>query len=177
LGENNPAGAIFALRELVKEKPDSIDGWELLLTAQHQKHDIEGEKETLAAIIRLRCASGDLEGAWQSYTEYKNLGGAKLPRGVWLEICRHLEHELRWDVAAEEYENLAHANAGERAGVTALVSAGRIYAEHLFKPEHAEQLLKEAAASPAPHSDLDRSIQEGLRLCTAALYKPGAYGR
>src|SRR5580658_2212552 len=61
LGENNPAGAIFALRELLKEKPDSLDGWELLLTAQHQKHDVEGEKETLAAIIRLRCASGDLE--------------------------------------------------------------------------------------------------------------------
>jgi membrane associated rhomboid family serine protease len=177
LGENNPAGAIFALRELVKEKPDSVDGWELLLTAQHQKHDREGEKETLAAIVRLRCASGDLEGAWQSYVEYKNLGGAKLPRGVWLEICRHLEHELRWDVAAEEYENLAHANAGERAGVSALVSAGRIYAENLFKPEHAEKLLKEAAASRAPHSDLDRSIQEGLKLCAAAVSKPGAYGR
>jgi membrane associated rhomboid family serine protease len=177
LGENNPAGAIFALRELVKEKPDSVDGWELLLTAQHQKQDIEGEKETLAAIIRLRCASGDLEGAWQSYVEYKNLGGAKLPRGVWLEICRHLEHELRWDLAAEEYENLGYANAGERAGVSALVSAGRIYSEHLFKPELAEKLLREAAASPAPHSDLDRSIQEGLKLCAAAAYKPGAYGR
>jgi membrane associated rhomboid family serine protease len=177
LGENNPAGAIFALRELVNEKPDSLDAWDLLLKAQSRKQDFEGQKETLAVLCRLRVSAGDLEGAWNDYREYKNLGGEKLPRGVWLEISRYLERENRWEVAAEEYENLARANPGERAGVAALVSAGRIYAAHLFKPDHAEKLFKEAAASPAPHSDLDAAIQEGLKQCSAAVAKPGSYGR
>jgi membrane associated rhomboid family serine protease len=177
LGENNPAGAIFALRELVKEKPDSLDAWDLMLAAQTRKQDMEGQKETLAVLCRLRVAEGDLEGAWNNYTEYKNLGGEKLPRGVWLEICRYLEREHRWEPAAEEYENLAKANPGERAGVSALVSAARIYATQLFKAGHAEELYKEAAASRAPHSDLDAAIQEGLKQCTPVAYKPGSYSR
>jgi membrane associated rhomboid family serine protease len=177
LGEKNPAGAIFALRELVKEKPDSLDGWELLLTAQSQKQDFQGEKETLGVLCRLRVAAGDLEGAWNNYTEYKNLGGEKLPRGVWLEICRYLERENRWEIAAEEYEHLARSNPGERAGVAALVSAARIYGTRLFKHAHAEELFQEAMASPAPHSDLDSAIQEGLKQCAGAVQKPGSYSR
>ncbi len=175
LGENNPAGAIFALRELVKEKPDSLDGWELLLTAQHQKQDVEGEKGSLATLIRLKVASGDLQNAWNNYVEYKNLGGEKLPRGVWLELCRYLESQESWDVAADEYERLAQANVGERAGVSALVSAARIHLEHSFKPERAEMLFKEATESRAPHSDLEPAIQDGLKKCAATVYKP--YGR
>ena len=176
LGENNPAGAIFALRELVAQKPDSLDAWDLLLTAYGKKQDVEGQKEALATLARLRVASGDLEGAWNDYSQFRNLGGSRLPRGVWLELCRYLEAEKRWDVAAEEYESLAHANPGERAGVAALVSAGRIYATHLFKAERAEALFKEAAASPAPHSDLDAAIQEGLKQCAAAVPQAGSYG-
>jgi tetratricopeptide (TPR) repeat protein len=175
LGENNPAGAIYALRELVKEKPDSLDGWELLLTAQHQKQDIEGEKETLAALIRLKVAAGDAAGAWNNCVEFRNLGGEKLPRGVWLELCRYLEGDKSWDQAVEEYERLAQANAGERAGVLALVAAARINLEHRFKPDRAEALFKEAAESRAPHSDLDETIQDGLKKCAASTYKP--YGR
>ena len=177
LGENNPAGAIFALRELVAHKPDSLDAWDLLLTAYGKKQDAEGQKEALAALVRLRVASGDLEAAWNDYSQFRNLGGARQPRGVWLALCRHLEAEKRWDVAAEEYESLAHANPGERASVAALVSAARIYTEHLFKHQRAEALFQEAAASPAPHSDLDGAIQEGLKQCAAAVAKPGVYGR
>jgi membrane associated rhomboid family serine protease len=177
LGEDNPAGAIFALRELVKEKPESLDAWDLLLKAQTRKQDFEGQKETLAVLCRLRVAGGDLEGAWNDYLEYKNLGGTKLPRGVWLEICRYLESKSLWESAAEEYANLARANPRERAGVTAMVSAGRIYATHLFKFDQAEKLLKEATASSAPHSDLDGAIQEGLKQCAAAAARPGSYSR
>lgn len=177
LAENNPEGAIAALRQLVKEKPDSLDAWDLLLKAQNRKQDFDGQKETVGALCRLRVANGDLEGAWNDYLEYKNLGGTKLPRGVWLALCRHLETEKRWELAAEEYESLAHANPGERAGVAALVSAGRIYATHLFKTDRAEALFREAAASPAPHSDLDAAIQEGLKQCAAAMPQSGAYGR
>lgn len=177
LGENNPAGAVYALSELVKERPESLDAWELLLKAQHRKQDLEGQKETLATLCRMRVAAGDLDGAWSDLSQYKNVGGTKLPRGVWLEICRFLEREQRWDLAATEYDNLAQANAGERAGVTALVSAARIYATHLYRPDRAETLFKAAAASPAPHSDLDAAIQEGLLQCSSAAPKPGSYGR
>ena len=48
---------------------------------------------------------------------------------------------------------------------------------HLFKPDRAEKLLKEAAASPTPHSDLDAAIQEGLKQCATAAATPGSYGR
>jgi membrane associated rhomboid family serine protease len=177
LGEDNPAEAIVALRELVREKPESLDAWDLLLKAQIRKQDFEGQKETHAVLCRLRLADGDPEGAWNDYMEYKNLGGTRLPRGVWLEICRYLETKDRWESAAEEYEKLARANPKERAGVTAMVAAGRIYATHLYRFDRAERLLKEAAASPAPHSDLDAAIQEGLKQCAACAATPGSYSR
>jgi membrane associated rhomboid family serine protease len=175
LAENNPAGAIFALTELIKEKPDSMEAWELLLKARIRKQDAEGQKEALAALCRLRVAAGEIEAAWNDFLDYKNLGGTKLPRGVWLEICRYLEREQRWEAAAIEYESLAEANITERAGVSAQVSAARIYATHLYKFDQAEKLFKAAAASPAPHSDLDAAIQEGLKQCVSVAPKMGNY--
>jgi len=177
LAENNVEGAISALRQQVKEKPDSIDGWDLLLKAQHRKQYMEGQKESLAALCRLHVASGEFATAASEYEWYKNVGGTKLPRGVWLELCRYLEREQRWQLAADEYEKLAEANPTERAGVSALVAAGRICATRLNEPARAEQLLSAAAASPVPHSDLDAVIQENLKLSAAATPQPGAYTR
>lgn len=175
LAEDNPTGAIYALTELVKEKPDSLEAWDLLLKARCRRQDTEGQKEALDTLCRLRVAAGEMEAAWGDYSDYKNLGGTKLPRGVWLELCRYLEREQRWQLAAAEYEGLAEANVGERAGVSALVSAARIYAAQLYKLEHAEKLFKSAAASPAPHSDLDAAIQEGLKQCVSAKAGIGNY--
>jgi membrane associated rhomboid family serine protease len=168
LAENNPAGAIASLRQHLQEKPDSIDGWDLLFKAQERRKDHEGQKETLAMLCRLRVTAGELEAAAADYEMYKNLGGEKLPRGVWLELCRYFEREQRWDLAVEEFEKLAHAFPAERAAASALVSAGQICVAHLASPERAEKCFKEAQLSPVPHNDLDRAIQEGLQKCAPA---------
>jgi membrane associated rhomboid family serine protease len=168
LGENNPTGAIATLHQHLQEKPDSIDGWDLLFKAQERKKDLAGQKETLAMLCRLRVTAGDMEAAAADYEMYKNLGGDKLPRGVWLELCRYFEREQRWELAVDEYEKLAHAFPVERAAASALVSAGQICVAHLASPERAEKCFREAHLSPVPHYDLDPAIQEGLRRCAPA---------
>jgi tetratricopeptide (TPR) repeat protein len=168
LAENNPAGAIATLHQHLQDKPDSIDGWDLLFKAQERTKDLAGQKETLAMLCRLRVTAGDLEAAAADYEKFKNLGGEKLPRGVWLELCRYFEREQRWELAVDEYEKLAHAFPAERAAAIALVSAGQICVNHLASPERAEKCFKEAQKSPAPHSDLDPAIQEGLQTCIPA---------
>ena len=177
LAENNLAGAIACLRQLVQEQPESLDGWDLLFKVQERKRDHEGQKETLAVLCRLRVMAGELEAAAADYEMYKNLGGDKLPRGVWVELCRYLEREQRWELAVGEYEKLAHAFPTERAGVSALVSAGRICVAHLSSPERAERFFKGAEISPVPHSDLDAAIQEGLQKCIPAPVQPVRYSR
>src|SRR5271169_880532 len=177
IAENNLEGATATLRQLVHEKPDLLDGWDLLFKVQERKRDLAGQKETLAVLCRLRVMAGELEAAAADYEMYKNLGGERLPRGVWLEICRYLEREQRWELAAEEYEKLAHAFPSERAGVSALVSAGRIYVTHLASPGRAEKLFKAAEFSPAPHSDLNAAIQEGLQKCIPTPVQPVTYLR
>lgn len=168
LAENNVVGAIACLRQLLQEKPDFVDGWDLLFKAQERKKDYEGQKETLAALCRLHVTAGELEAAARDYDMYKNLGGNKLPRGVWLELCRYFEREQRWELAVEEYEKLARAFPTERATVVALVAAGGICVTNLASPERAEKLFKTAQMSPAPHSDLDAAIQAGLQKCVPA---------
>jgi membrane associated rhomboid family serine protease len=168
LAENNPAGAIACLRQHLQEKPDSVDGWDLLFKAQERRKDHEGQKETLAMLCRLRVTAGELEAAAADYEMYKNLGGEKLPRGVWLELCRYFEREQRWELAVDEYEKLARAFPAERAAASALVSAGQICVAHLASPERAEKCFKEAQSSPVPHGDLDPAIQEGLQKCVPA---------
>jgi membrane associated rhomboid family serine protease len=179
LAENNPAGAIASLRQLVAEKPDSVEGWEMLLKAQQRRQDAPGQKESLEVLCRLHAASGELESAWDDYVQFVALGGEKIPRGVWLELCRYLEGKHDWEGAATEYERLAQNNPRERAAAVALVSAARIRLTNLNEIERAAKLFHAAADSPAPHSDLDAAIQDGLKQCAKFSAPPqsGAYSR
>ncbi|MGC2333970.1 MAG: rhomboid family intramembrane serine protease [Candidatus Acidiferrales bacterium] len=174
LEENNPAAAIAALRQLVAEKPDSVEGWEMLLAAQQRKQDLQSQKETLDSLCRLHVSAGEMQAAWNDYVQFTGLGGEKIPRGVWLELCRYLEGKQDWEGAATEYERLAEKNPRERAGVSALVSAARIRMANLNEPERAAKLFQAAADSPAPHSDLDAAIQDGLQQCTKSAPAPRA---
>jgi membrane associated rhomboid family serine protease len=177
LAENNPAGAIASLRQLVAEKPDSVEGWEMLLAAQQRRQDAAGQKETLETLCRLHAGAGEMESAWNDYVQLTNVGGQKIPRGVWLALCRHLESKHDWEGAATEYERLAENNPRERAGVSALVSAARIRLTNLNEPQRAARLFQAAADSPVPHTDLDAAIQEGLQRCAKSMpsAQPGAY--
>lgn len=178
LAANKPEAAIASLQQLVTQKPDSIDGWDLLLRAQERTHDLAGQKQTLAALCPLRVLAGDMESAANDYELYKNLGGTQLPRGIWLELCRYFEREKRFELAVAEYEKLALANPTARAGACALVSAGQICLANLSNPARAEQFFKSAEVSRAPHSDLDAAIHDGLKKCsTAAVQESGAYSR
>jgi membrane associated rhomboid family serine protease len=179
LAENNPAGAIASLRQLVAEKPDSVEGWEMLLAAQQRRQDLAGQKETLEALCRLHAAAGEMESAWNDYVAFTGLGGRRIPRGVWLELCRHLEGKHDWEGAAAEYERLAENNPKERAGVSALIAAARIRLSNLNQPDRAAKLYRAAADSPAPHSDLDAAIQDGLKQSekSAPSPQPGSYSR
>lgn len=169
--------AIAELRVELNEKPDSGDALELLLRAQEKKQDFDGMKETLAGLCRHYVTVGEPNAAWNNYEQYVNLGGEKLSRGVWLELCRYLESAQDWDRAAKEYEKLAEANPTERMAVGALVSAARIWLTKLKRVDQAERLFKAAAASPAQHLDSEDAIQEGLKQCAAAMPAPGVYGR
>lgn len=172
LAEDKPEAAIASLQRLVKEQPDSIDGWDLLLKAQERTQDRAGQKETLAALCRLHVTAGEMESGAADYESYKSLGGTELPRGTWLELCRYFEREKHWEQAVAEYEKLAQANPTARAGVTALVSAAQISLTNFCNPERAEKFFKAAESSRAPHSDLDQVIAEGLKKCTATAAAP-----
>jgi membrane associated rhomboid family serine protease len=168
LSENQLNPAIGELQQLVKEQPDSIDGYELLLKAQQRRQDYDGARETLGSLCRL-SASSDPPTAWNYYEQYLNCGGDRLPRGVWLELCRYAESQQNWERAAEEYQRFAEKNSSERSSVPALVSAARICMLKLNRRADAEKLFRAAESSPAPHVDLDAAIQEGLKLCAPAL--------
>jgi tetratricopeptide (TPR) repeat protein len=175
LAENKPEDAIATLKQAVKEEPNEIDGWDLLLRAQEKTGDAEGRKETLANLCRLHVMAGEMEAAASDFDAYRGLGGGTLPRAIWLELCRYCEKEQRFETAVGEYEKLAQAYPTARAGVTALVAAGRISLENLNRPERAEKFFKAAQSSKAPHGDLDASIEEDLKKCAAAIVRTGSY--
>jgi membrane associated rhomboid family serine protease len=175
LAENKPEDAIAALKQAVKEKPDAIDGWDLLLRAQEKTGDVEGQKDSLVNLCRLHVMEGEMQDAANDYEAYRGLGGSTLPRAIWLELCRYYEKQQRWETAVDEYEKLAKAYPTARAGVTALVAAGKICLANLNHPARAEKLLKAAQASTAPHGDLDASIEEDLKKCATATVRTGNY--
>jgi tetratricopeptide (TPR) repeat protein len=160
--------SVTELQQMVKETPDSIEGYELLLKAQDKKQDFAAQKETVAALCRLYVTSGDLPAAMNYYELYSNFGGDRLPRGVWLELCRYLESQQNWERAASEYERFAEKNAKERASVPALVSAARICLTKINRIPDALRLFRAAQASSVPHLDLEATINEGLKQCEAA---------
>lgn len=177
LGENHAGEAIAELQKHVKEKPDSVDAHELLLKAQVKASDTAGQKETIVNLCRLFLSAGDPATAWNYYMQFTALGGDKLPRGVWLELCRYLESQQNWDRAVSEYENFAKANSKERASVPALVSAARICETKLSRVADAERLYRAAEASPVPHADLEGAIQDGLRQCAALVPSAGSFAK
>ncbi len=175
LAQNKPEDAIATLKQAVKEKPDEIDGWDLLLRAQEKTGDTDGQKETLVNLYRLHVVAGEMGAASNEYETYRGLGGGALPRAIWLELCRYYENEQRFETAVDEYEKLAQAYPTTRAGVTALVAAGGICVTNLNRPDRAEKFLKAAQASPAQHGDLDASIEEDLKKCANATARTGSY--
>jgi membrane associated rhomboid family serine protease len=177
LEKNHLDAAIAELREHLEESPESLDAVELLLKVQEKKQDYEGQKETLATLCRIFVTLGEPQMALTYYDQYLNVGGEKLPRGVWLELCRYLERQQQWHRAASEFERFAEKNASERAAVPALVSAAQLYVKQLNRIDEAERLFRMADASPVPHLDQEKAIKEGLSECAKRAGVKSPYAR
>jgi hypothetical protein len=153
--------AIAELQAEIKEKPDSLQAWEMLPNLYWKKNDIPAYQAALENACRLHLKEKNLEAAWQDYDEFSRVGEAKMPSAIWMELCRHLEDEQNWERAAAEYEKLAEVYPTERAAVLAMISAARIHLRLGNLPQ-AKKLYAAAQASPVPHRDWDETIRKGL---------------
>jgi membrane associated rhomboid family serine protease len=159
-GELDQAAA--TLRKMLQEKSDSIDAYRMLQRIYWQKNDSSAQRDALAKLLALEIKANDHEGALQTFQDFKNSVGEKLPASIWLEFCRMLEAQPDISRAADEYLELAQTYPVERPGLLAQMAAGRIYLKRLNRPADALRLYEAAQASPIPHADWQSTIEKGI---------------
>jgi membrane associated rhomboid family serine protease len=159
-GQLDPAAT--NLQKLLLEKPDSIDAYRMLQRIHWQKNDLPAHRDALAKLLSLEIKSNDHEGALQTFQDFRNAGGEKLPASLWLEFCRQLETQPDISRAADEYLELAKAYPTEKQALLAQMAAGRIYLKRLNRPSEALRLYEAAQASPVPHADWQATIDKGI---------------
>jgi hypothetical protein len=159
-GELDPAAA--SLQKLLGEKPDSIDAHRMLQRIHWQKNDLPAHRDALTKLLGLEIKANDHEGALQTYQEFRNAGGDKLPALLWLEFCRLLETQPDISHAADEYLELAKAYPSEKQALLAQMAVGRIYLKRLNRPVDALRLYEAAQASSIPHADWQATIDRGI---------------
>jgi len=166
--KGQPDLAAASLQKLLLEKPDSIDAYRMLQRIYWQKNDLPAQRDALAKLMALEIKANDHEGALQTFQDFRNSGGEKLPASLWLEFCRQLETQPDISRAAEEYLELAKAYPDDKQGLLAQMAAARIYLKRLNRPSDALRLYEAAQASPIPHADwqptLDRGIAEAKKV-------------
>jgi len=159
-GELDPAAA--TLRKMLEEKPDSIDSYRMLQRIYWQQNNVPAYRDALSKLLALEVKANDHEGALQTFQDFRNSGGEKLPAALWLEFCRLLETQPDTSRAADEYIELSNAYPAERPGLMAQMAAGRLYLKRLNRPADALRLYEAAQASPAPHADWQPTIEKGI---------------
>jgi membrane associated rhomboid family serine protease len=169
-GQLDPAAS--NLQKLLQEKPDSIDAYRMLQRIYWQKGNLPAHRDALEKLLGLEIKANDLEGALQTYQDFKNTGGEKLTPSVWLELCRHLETQTDVDRAAAEYQELAQAYLAEKQGLLAQMAAGRLYLKRLNRPSDALRLYEAAQASSVPHADWQPTIDRGIAEAKKAMQSP-----
>jgi hypothetical protein len=110
----------------------------------------------------LEIKANDHEGAAQTFQDFRNAGGEKLPASLWLEFCRQLETQPDVSRAADEYLDLAKAYPAEKQALLAQMAAGRIYLKRLNRPSEALRWYEAAESSPVPHADWQPTIDKGI---------------
>jgi hypothetical protein len=154
--------AAASLQKLLVEKPDSIDAYRMLQRIYWQKSDLPAQREALVKLLGLEIKANDGEGALQTFQDFRNAGGDKLPASLWLEFCRVLETQPDISFAAEEYLELAKSFPAEKQGLLAQMAAGRIYLKRMDRPADALRLYEAAQASSIPHADWQTTIDRGI---------------
>jgi membrane associated rhomboid family serine protease len=161
--------AVASLQKLLLEKPDSIDAYRMLQRIYWQKGDLPAQCDALVKLLGLEIKANDGEGALQTFQDFRNAGGEKLPASLWLEFCRSLETQPDISLAVEEYLELAKVFPAEKQGLLAQMAAGRIYLKRMNRPADALRLYESAQASSIPHADWQTTIDRGIAEAKKAL--------
>jgi membrane associated rhomboid family serine protease len=159
--------AIAELQAEIKERPDSLQAWEMLPHLYWKKNDIPAYQNALANACRLHLKEKNLDAAWQDYGDFSRAAEVQMPSATWMDLCRALEDEQSWESASAEYEKLAAAYPADRVSVLAMISAARIHLRLGNLPQ-AKKLYAAAQASPVPHRDWDETIRKGLEKADGA---------
>jgi len=167
---------IIVLTNHVAAKPGSLDAWSLLRQIYTRQNDTISYLDATAKTCALHLKAHEIEAAFQDYAEFIDAGGGKLPASTWLELCKGAEEKLEFERALSEYQQLAAAYPAERQSLTAQLSAARLCAKRLNRPQDALALYQAAAASPIPHLDWEQHIQTGIREAKAAMSGGKAIG-
>jgi membrane associated rhomboid family serine protease len=160
--------AEILLKEHVARKPDSIDGYNLLLQT-YRKQNLPAPPEILEKLCAIHLKAGESELAWSCYEDYLNAGGQPLSSALWLEVCRAAEKLQYFDRALAEYQKLIQTYPAERQSILAQLAAARLCLKRLNQPQRALEYLEAAQNSPVPHLDWEQGITSGIREAKAAL--------
>jgi len=161
--------AIATLQGYVATKPDSVEAYTLLQQVFWRKNDIPAYQNAIIKLCQLHLKAQNVEEALHDFDEYTNSGGAAMPAGSWLELCRLLEGQQKYDRAVTEYEHLAKAYPAEKQSLLALLSAGRLALKQLNRPSDALLYYKAAKVSKVPHLDWETNIQAGIQAAEKAM--------
>jgi tetratricopeptide (TPR) repeat protein len=153
---------VAILKKYVATKPDAADAQSVLRQLYWRKNDVPAYLETTIKLCQLHLKAQDSETALLDYQEYTNAGGDRMPAATWLELCRLLEGQQRYDQAVTEYEHLAKAYPSEKQSLLALLSAGRLALKQLNRPSDALLYYKAAKVSKVPHADWESNISAGI---------------
>ena len=166
-GQLDPA--IENLNKLILENPDSIDAYRMLQQIYWRKNDLNAHRAALEKLCALLLKAKDTQDALQTYEDYKNAGGERLPASTWLDLCRQLEDQQDAERAVKEYEALASAYPAEKQSLLAQLAGGRLCLKRLHDPQRALRFYQAAAASTVPHLDWESNIQNGMEEAKRAL--------
>jgi membrane associated rhomboid family serine protease len=160
--------AAMVLTNHVAAKPALLDAWSLLRQIYTRQNDTKAYLDATLKTCALHLKAHEIEAAFQDYTDFIDCGGGKLPASTWLELCKGAEEKQEFERALSEYQQLATAYPAEHQSLTAQLSAARLCAKRLNRPQDALALYQAAAASPIPHLDWEHHIQTGIKEAKAA---------
>ena len=161
--------ALGNLKKLLAENPDSIDAYRMIQQVYWQKSDHAARRAALEKLCGLLLKAKDTSEALQTYEDFKNAGGERLPASVWLDLCRLLEDTQDLHKAVDEYQGLAAAYPKEKASLLAQIAAGRLCLKRLNDSQRALKFYQAAAASAIPHLDWEANIKKGVEEAQKAL--------
>jgi len=161
--------AMAVLNGFIASHPDSVDALSLLQQICWRKGDVPAFREAGLKVCALHLKAREWEVAWQCFQELRNVSSEKMPANLWFDMCRAAESLKDFDLALNEYRQLATAYPADRYALMSQIGAGRICLSHLQRPQDALNFFEAADRSSVPHLDWEQTIQAGIRNAKAAL--------